>query len=72
MEYETEYEKWKASENTYKFPWVIKYYKSITDVNQYKLGSVVQEKAVLLMSVVFFCLGVIFGSLLMSLWLGNI
>jgi len=60
-----DYYKWKAGELKRKAPWVIKYYKSITDEHQYDLGRIVEKRALLIIvfmvSIYCFLLGITVG-----------
>ena len=53
----TGFERWKAGKKVRKAPWVIQHYESITDVNQYKLGKIVEERFVLIAGIYAFCTG---------------
>jgi len=57
----TPYEKWMAGEKVFKAPWVIRHYKSITDINQYKLSRIVEGRCLLFIGVFCFCSGLYFG-----------
>ena len=59
----TEYECWKEGKRTFKAPWVIKHYQSITDINQYRLGKKAQDISITLITIISFICG---------LWMGNI
>jgi len=60
----TGYERWKAGEKIRKAPWVIKHYEGITDLNQYKLGRVVENRLVLVIGIVCFLYGFFFACIL--------
>jgi len=53
----TDFEYWQNGEKMLKFPWVIKYYENITDLNQYKYGMVCQKRATTLILIVSFICG---------------
>ena len=61
---ETDYEKWKARKKLFKASWVIKYYESITDFNQYKLGKAVTNRSILIMGVFGALVGFGYGYLI--------
>ena len=58
-----DYEKWKAGKKVSKAPWVIKHYETVTDIEQFKTGRVVECRLALIVGI--FCLGVgfLFGFL---------
>lgn len=53
------YERWKKREKINKAPWVIRYYESITDINQYKLSKIVEKRLALGLGVACFVYGFI-------------
>lgn len=46
-----DYYKWKAGEKIWKFPWVIRYYESITDENQYEHERIVSRNMFIILSI---------------------
>lgn len=61
--HKTDYEYWKMGERVFKAPWVIDYYKNITDFNQYLKAKKMHDiGTALMMSIGFVC----------GFWLGNI
>lgn len=62
-----DYEKWKAGEKVWKAPWVIEYYQSVTDENQYRLGSKVRHRLVLIISGLMGIYGFLLGY-----WIGGL
>lgn len=60
-----DYERWKVGKKIgYKFPWVIEYYKSVTDENQHKLSVKCDNRRIMLIGSLFFIEGIILGYLL--------
>ena len=57
---------WKAGEKVSKFPWVIRYYKSITDEKQYEMARTNERRIVLLISVLTMALGFVLGYIVFS------
>lgn len=55
----SDYERWKKGEKISKFSWVIDYYKSITDVNQYKKGQKVERVVAVVCGAFGFFVGVL-------------
>jgi len=51
-----DYYKWKAGKKVWKFPWVIRYYESITDENQYDHGKIVNRNIFIVFSIIIFIL----------------
>jgi len=59
--HKTDYEYWREGEKQLKMPWVIKYYGSITNLEQYKMGLKVKNRAVASVGFVCFIAGVYIG-----------
>ena len=61
------YERWKNGEKVTKASWVIDYYKSVTDYNQFKKGRISHHRALLIIcpfcSIFGFVIGIIICSL---------
>jgi len=53
----TDYEYWLEGEKQIKMPWVIKYYGRITDIEQYKYGLKVKNRAITIIGIVAFIAG---------------
>ena len=58
------YFKWKAGEKVFKAPWVIKYYESVTDLKQFELGKIVENRLAIIIGVTCFIFGLMFGLIL--------
>lgn len=61
INHKTDYEHWREGEKLIKVPWVIKYYGSITDINQYKYGLKVKNRAVISVAITAFLAGFLYG-----------
>jgi len=59
------YYKWKKDKKIWKAPWVIKYYESVTDENQYDLGHVVNTRLAWITGVLLFLYGLMIGVILL-------
>lgn len=57
----TDYEYWRMGEKQLKMPWVIKYYGSITNIEQYKYGLKVKNRAVMIVGIASFIAGFYIG-----------
>lgn len=58
----TDYERWKNGDKKIrKFPWVIKYYESVTDLNQYKHSEICTKRAMMFIGASFFIFGLYIG-----------
>jgi len=56
--------KWKEGKRLFKAPWVIEYYKKVTDENQYDYSHMATERAILIIGVFLYILGMSMGILL--------
>lgn len=58
------YEKWKQGKKIFKAPWIIEYWKSITDENQHRLANKCEIRFTSIMIVFSFLIGILFGFIL--------
>lgn len=56
-----DYKSWKAGEKVQKAPWVIEYWKNITDENQYRHSKKCESRNIILFSILYFILGFLLG-----------
>jgi len=56
-----DYESWKMGKKVFKAPWVIEYWKSITDENQYKLSKKVENRLVIILGTMLLIGGFLLG-----------
>jgi hypothetical protein len=61
-----DYETWKKGEKVHKAPWVIKYWENITDENQHRYAKIVEDRAILILSILGFLMGLFFGMAIMG------
>ena len=59
-----DYDRWKAGKKVWKAPWIIEYWESITDKNQYSLSNKCHNREMMFMVSLFFGCGIVIGYLL--------
>jgi len=59
-----DYERWKEGKKVFKAPWVIEYWKSITDENQYKHSKIVEQRLVLIIGTVCIIFGFVLATVI--------
>ena len=58
-----DYENWKAGKKVSKAPWVIKHYETVTDIEQFKTGKIVESRLALIVGIFCLILGLLIGFL---------
>jgi len=63
----SDYEDWKEGKKVSKAPWVIEYWKSITDENQYEHSKIVEQRYGIIIGTTCLIMGFVLGALFFSL-----